>query len=186
MLFMRYDKKITEPFAISVISKSFNSKYAEYIQPKDTDNFDFVSPDGKAAIEVVCVVPQNELKAYEYEKLLKIGKNPSKEKVKQLKADNGGQVVSYYGGSINEIIKSIKDVVATKNVKAKKRNSIKKYKSVDLCVCVQDGSLMDIKTFQYSDFDFSSYVFRNIFFITSARFFRYSVSSGFEEYQRIV
>jgi len=63
-MFKRYDKDELEPFAITVISQSFDLKYAEYIRPEDTDNFDFVSPNGKCAVEVVLVAPKNEMNAY--------------------------------------------------------------------------------------------------------------------------
>lgn len=117
-----------------MISKSFDSKYAEYIQPKDTDNFDFVSPDNKYAVEVVTIISKSEKNAYEYEKGLSKGKkNLSQERVKQLKTDESGNVYSYYGGSLQEIIKLIKNAIAIKNKKAKKRKNFEKYESIDLC-----------------------------------------------------
>lgn len=187
MAFKRYEKETIEPFAISVVSKSFNSKYAEYIQPKNTDNFDFVSPDGKSGVEVVTVLSENERNAYVYEKLLSKGnQNLSKEKVKQATFDEGGRIQWYYGGSLQEIIKSIKIAVETKDKKAKNRKIFEKYESIDLCVCVQDGSLMDLCSYQNAGFDFENYVFDNIFFITPSYFLRYSASCGFEEYPRIV
>ena len=42
MYYERYSKGVIEPFAIEAIAKSFNSKYAEYRQPTNTDNFDFI------------------------------------------------------------------------------------------------------------------------------------------------
>lgn len=187
----RYEKKTTEPFAISVISKSFDSKYAEYIHPKDTDNFDFVSPDGKRAVEVVFAIPKNELSTYAYEKALSKNspeskREATKRKLKQAKFDNDGNILRYYGGSIQEIIKIIKKRVTEKNEKVQKRKNFEEYESIDLCVGVQDGSLMDIWSYRNADFDFKDLVFDNIFFITPSHFFRYSVSSGFEEYPRII
>lgn len=190
MFFERYDKGITEPFAISVISKSFDSKYAEYSQPEDTDDFDFVSPDGKRAVEVVYVIPPNEMNAYKYEKAFskenssESKKKATKEKVKQAKFDEYGNIRCYYGGSLQEIIKGIKNTVATKNEKAKKRKNFEKYESVDLCIGVQDGSLMDIQSYRNAGFNFDEFIFDNIFFITPSYFFRYSTSTGFEEYTR--
>ena len=190
IFFERYDKRITEPFAISVISKSYDLKYAEYIQPEDTDDFDFVSPDGKRAVEVVFVVPQNEMNAYKYEKAFykensaESKKNATKEKIKQAEFDEYGNIICYYGGSLQEIIKKIKNTVATKNEKAKKRKNFENYESVDLCVGIQDGSLMDIRSYRNAGFDFDDFIFDNIFFITPSHFFRYSAEVGFEEYKR--
>lgn len=192
MFFERYDKGITERFAISVVSKSFDSKYAEYIQPKDTDNFDFVSSNGKKAMEVVFVITRNEMNAYKYEKAFSKGnsseskKKATKEKVKQATFDGDGNILYYYGGSLQEIIKRIKNSITTKNEKAQKRKNFEEYESIDLCVGVQDGSLMDIWSYRNAGFDFKNFVFDNIFFITPSHFFRYSVSSGFEEYNRLI
>lgn len=188
-LFERYEKGTTEPFALLVISKSFDSKYAEYIHPKDTDNFDFVSPDGKSTLEIVFAIPQNELNTYAYEKALfknspESKKEATKRKIKQAMFDKDGNILRYYGGSIQETIKIIKKRVAEKNEKAQKRKNFEKYESIDLCVGVQDGGLMDMQTFQIADFDFKDLVFDNIFFITSSYFFKYSANNGFEEYPR--
>ena len=190
-LFERYEKGTTELFALSVISKSFDSKYAEYIYPQNTDNFDFISPDDKRALEVVFAIPQNELNTYAYEKALSKNspeskKEATKRKIKQAKFDKDGSILRYYGGSIQEIVKIIKKRVAEKNEKAKKRKNFEKYESIDLCVGVQDGSSMDMQSFQMADFNFKDLVFDNIFFITPSHFFRYSVSSGFEEYPRMI
>ncbi len=189
-MFKRYDKSEIEPFAISVIAQSFDSKYAEYIRPKDTDNFDLVSPDGKRAVEVVLVAPENEMNAYVYEKTIDNPNSPeskkeaTKRKIKQAVFDEDGKPRRYYGGSIQEIVKEIKKRATEKNEKAHKRKNFEMYESVDLCVCVQDGALLDILSFQIADFDFKELVFDNIFFITTERFLRYSADNGFEEYQR--
>ena len=50
MFFERYNKEVIEPFAISVIAKSFDTKYAQYIHPTDDDNFDYISLDGLHAV----------------------------------------------------------------------------------------------------------------------------------------
>ena len=115
--FERYEKGKTEPFVLSVISKSFDSKYDEYNYPEDTDNFDFISPDDKRALEVVFAIPQNEINTYTYEKALSKNspeskKEATKRKIKEAKFDKDGNIIRYYGGSIQEIIKIIKKRVA--------------------------------------------------------------------------
>lgn len=90
-----------------------------------------------------------------------------------------------YGGSIQEIIKIIKKRVTEKNEKAQKRKNFEKYESIDLCVGVQDGGLIDMQSFQMADFNFKDLVFDNIFFITPSYFLRYSTSTGFEKYTRV-
>ena len=187
MFFERYNKNVMEPFAISVISGSFNSKYAEYTQPTNTDNFDYLSPDGMHALEVVSVIPKNELEAYEYEKQLSKGKtNLKKSRIKCAKFKEDGHLLSYYGGSLRPIIKSIEDAVKLKSSKAKKRTAIRQYDSIDLCVCVQDSGLMDLYSYQIADFtfDFGTSGFNNIVCITPSYFFRYTKGCGFEEYAR--
>lgn len=187
MPFARYDKNTMEPFAISVIAHSFSSVYSEYIQPTDTDNFDFISPDGLHALEVVSVIPKNEINAYEYEAQLSKGKKNLKlDKVEWAKVNEDGSLSSYYGGSLRSTIEMIMGAVKKKCAKAKGRKNFCQYESIDLCVCVQDGSLMDLHSYQIADFDFADIVFNNIFFITPSYFFRYTKQFGFEEYPRVV
>ena len=186
MYYKRYSKGVIEPFAIEAIAKSFNSKYAEYRQPTNTDNFDFLSPDGLCAVEVVTVIPENERKAYVYESELSKGKiNLKTSGIKGLVLKEDGSLFSYYGGSISEIIDAIKKAIKGKSTKAERRKHLQHFDSVDLCVCVQDGSLMDLRSYQLVDFDFSEIPFANIFFITPSYFIRYSKNSSFEEYQLI-
>lgn len=187
MFFERYNKKAMEPFAITVIAKSFDNKYAQYLHPIDDDNFDFISPDGLHAIEVVSVIPENEMRAYEYEVQLSKGKQHLRtNRVKGAVVEKDGSLLSYYGGSLRSIIGSIKEAVNQKGIKAKRRKTAKHYDAVDLCVCVQDGSLMDLHSYRIADFDFMESQFDNIFFITPTYFVRYSKTTGFEEYPRII
>jgi len=183
MFFKRYDKGIIEPYALCVISKSFDSKYAEFYQPKDTDDFDYISPDGLHAVEVVLIISDNETKAYQYENELQKGKkNLDIKRIKDIEIKADGILYRYYGGSLGAIVNSIRDTIRKKSRIAKKRNATHQFETIDSCVCVQDGSLMDVHSYQIADFDFSDTPFDNIFFITPSYFFRYTKASGFEEY----
>lgn len=185
MFFERYGKKVMEPFAISVIARSFDSRYADYTQPENTDDFDFVSPDGLHAVEVVSIIPENEKNAYEYELQLSKGKTElRKNRIKDAVFKEDGSFISYYGGSFHSIITMIRNTVENKCNKAKRRAENHYYETIDLCVCVQDGSLMDLRSYQLANFDFSDVPFDNIFFITPSYFFRYSKASSFQEYLR--
>ena len=187
MFFERYNKKVIEPFAIKVIAKSFDAKYAQYIHPTDDDDFDYISLDGLRAVEVVLVIPENEKKAYGYEVQLSKGKmHLCTNRIKDAVAREDGSLFSCYGGSLRAIIRSIKEVVNQKCNKAKRRKTAKYYEAVDLCVCVQDGSLMDLHSYTTAGFDFTETPFDNIFFITPSYFFRYSKPTGFEEHRRII
>ncbi len=60
----RYNKKTIEPYAISVISQSYDKTYASFYSPVDTDNFDYLSVDGTKALEISLVLTSNESEAY--------------------------------------------------------------------------------------------------------------------------
>ena len=185
MFFERYDKKHMESFAINVIAKSFDLKYATYVRPTDTDNFDYVSPDDLHAVEIVSVIPANELEAYKYEKQLAQGKKmPQSDRVINAIVREDGSLGGYYGGSLTAIIQSVKNAIIEKCTKARKRTNLQKYETIDLCICIVDGGLLDLYSFQNARFDFSESLFDNIFFITASCFIRYSKSSLYEEYSR--
>ena len=99
---------------------------------------------------------------------------------------NDGSLFKYYGSSIGAIIAKILAAVDNKSDKARRRIVKHHFDKIDLCVLVQDGSLMDLHSYQISDFDFSNVPFENIFFITPSYFFRYTKTIGFQEYQRII
>ena len=182
----RYSKEIIEPFAISTISKSFDSEYGNYYSPKDTNNFDYLSLDGTKAIEISVVVPENEKQGMIYEKELAKGKHPSVGKVSRAKTNENGNLISYRGGSMSEIRSKIKERIEEKNAKALTRMNQSSYQKVDLCICVADGSLFDLYSFQLSFDNLQNYVFDNIFFITPSYFIRYDKNNGFQEYKRII
>lgn len=183
----QYNKEIIEPFAINTIARSFAQKYSEYSSPTDTNNFDFISKDGTCALEVTLVIPENERREHIYEVEKSKGKNNLKTNhIKNLKLDSSGKVLSYYGGSIGEIIKSIKNSIEKKQKKASRRNITNKYKAIDLCICIQDGGLLDIRSFEWELTNLDSYIFDNIFFITSSCFIRYCKGTGFQEHTRII
>ncbi|WP_419574312.1 hypothetical protein [Ruminococcus sp.] len=182
----RYDKDSIEPFAINTIAQSFNERYAQYYSPKNTDNFDFISPDKQSALEVTLILPENERKEYEYEKALDKNGKANLHEIKGVKTDENNRILSYYGGSISEIKKAIVDSINRKNRKALKRLMNKKYSQVDLCLVIQDGALLDFNSFKYyfEEFYTLDFLFRNIFFITRDTFIRYSKSDDFVEYKR--
>lgn len=184
--FKRYDKKIIEEFAIRTISRSFNSKFSLYDSPKDTDNFDFISPNKKEALEITTVIPKNEMQAYIYEKELYCGKNNlNPNKISNVKLQEDGSLYSYNGGSMSEIRQKILEIIKKKHNRAVKRKENTGIDIVDLCICMVDGSLYDINSFkiQFSNLLEES-IFRNIFFITPSCFIKYNKACGFEEYDR--
>lgn len=184
MFFKRYDKHIMEPFAIKIIEKSFDEKYGEYLHPLDDDDFDYVSPDGMCAVEMVSVIPPNEINVYKYEMLLAAGKKPRTTEIKGAAIKEDGNLLAYHGGSLTGIMKQITECVRRKSEIAKRRMENKQYMRVDLCVSIQDGGLMDLRSYQIMDFEFSQCPFENIFFITRSCFIRYSEATSFEEYPR--
>lgn len=185
--FERYDKRIIEPFAIKTIAASFDERYGMYYSPIDTDNFDYISPSQEQAIEITSVISKNEINVYRYEKLKVNGKPHLKTShIKWIKLKPNGDVYSYYGGSISEIKQAIRKSLESKHEKAKERLKNKSYKQVDLCICIQDGSLFDLFSFELEFTDLEKYVFDNIFFITPSHFICYNKKIGFTEYPKVI
>jgi len=185
--FERYDKNIMEEFALRVISNSFDVQYSFYIHSQDTDNFDFISPDKKAALEITSVIPQNEIEAYVYEKHLSSGKTKlNANKVLEANLREDGSLYSYYGGSMTEIKGKILKAIADKQDIAIRRSRETFIETIDLCICIQGGSLFDMYSFELAFRNLDTYIFSNIFFITPSYFIRYNKECGFEEYPRIL
>ena len=180
----RYSKEVIEPFALSTIAKSFGFEYSQYYSPKDTNNFDYLSPDGTKALEITIVVPENEKQGLIYEKELAKGKHPTLGRVSRAKINEQGNLISYRGGSMSEIRHLIRSRLEEKNSKAVSRMKKAVYEQVDLCICIADGSLFDFFSFQLSFDDLRKYVFDNIFFITPSYFIRYDKVNGYQEYER--
>ena len=65
-----------------------------------------------------------------------------------------------------------------------KRIKVKNYHYIDLCLCIQDGSIFDLNSFKMAFTNLDKYLFQNIFFITPSHFIRYNKKIGFEEYPR--
>ena len=165
--FKRYDKKVIEEFALRVISKSYDLKFSTYVSPKDTDNFDFVSIDGAKALEVTTVISENEMSAYIYEKELNKGKkNLSAKKIRDAKLKEDGALVFWYGGGLNEIKNIILTTIQKKHNIAIHRMENTNIELVDLCICMVDGSLYDLRSFEIAFYGLEKYIFKNIFFIT--------------------
>jgi hypothetical protein len=184
--FERYEKKITEPYAIKVLSMSFDSKFNEYMSPSNPDNFDYISPDGQSALEVTIAISQNEKEAYIFEKLTAKGKKELDEtKVKELVLNDNGEIRSYYGGTIAEIIKTIRYSIIKKHNKALEHIKKNPISELDLCVIINDGGILDKTSFEWYFNDLNIFVFDNIFFITPSYFIRYGKNAGFKEYPLI-
>lgn len=185
--FERYDKHIIEEFAIRTISKSYDSSYGLYLIPTDTDDFDGVSPDNRHALETTLVTSNNNMEAYKYEKQFAYGKRkPHTKRIKGAQLNVFGELTQWQGGPIAEIVEKIQKTIDEKESKAKKRLSIKKYETVDLCICIDDGGWFDGKDFSLINLTLNDTIFENIFFITSSLFFRYTKANGFEQYKRII
>lgn len=104
MEILDYSSDFMENFAIGVLSNSFDNSYAKYIWRHKKDDFDFISPDGVTnAIEVASVISKNSINAREYELALNRGKKPDVNRVKKAHADKNGKLLTYYGGSMDEI-----------------------------------------------------------------------------------
>lgn len=164
--YKRYSKEILEPFALRVLKFSFDSKYEEYFAPTNSDNFDYISSNGNNALEITSVITKNEMKEYIYEKLSASGKKNLKSSyIKDLQLTDDGHIQSYYGGSMSETISLIRKRLESKQKKALKRLEIKSYESVDLCMCINDGSLLDKYSFELAFKDLNKYLFNNIFLL---------------------
>ena len=183
-LYNRYMKNVIEPFALSTIAKSYDSNYGDYVSPIDTDNFDFLSVDGKRALEVSLVISKNEKEAFEYDKAIAKGKTPSSKRVCESIIKSDGSLSSYHGGTMSEIRTLIAEKIEEKHKKALRRTATKKYDSIDLCLCIVDGSLFDLYSLEISFSNLSEYVFENIFFITPSYFIVFNSINGYKEYER--
>lgn len=163
-IYERFDKNIIEKFSLETIAKSYDSKYKGYISPHNTDNFDFISKDMLAALEVTTVIPHNEIEAHKYMVERKKGKkNLSIKKVRDGETKEDGSLLSWYGGGMNEIKNKILLAIQRKNDIAISRMRKSNIKSVDLCVCIVDGGLFDLRSFEIAFSNFNEYIFENIF-----------------------
>lgn len=99
MRYDRYDKNVIEPYALSTIAYSYDLSYKNYFRPKNTDNFDYISQDGKRALEISLVISENEREAYIYDKELNNKKDPDPLRIKDVRIEENGNIVSYRGGS---------------------------------------------------------------------------------------
>ena len=176
MFFERYDKNIIEEFAIRTISKSYNKDYGLYRQPNDTDDFDGVSSSGEYALEITLVISPNNMSAYVYEKLFSQGKNSLQYKhIKGAKLKSNKELFQWQG-DISQIKNLLQEAISKKEEKTRQRLSKTSYKSVDLCVCVEDNgwfaSENEFCLFVGNNV-FKETLFRKIFIITSRLFLVY-------------
>ena len=119
--FERYSKEIIEPFAIKTIGMSYDKMYLNYFAPKDTNNFDYISPSGDNALEITIATSENELNAYVYEKLKAHGRQKLKSShMKWAKLNDDGKLLCYRGGSMGDIKREIYKALNKKQDKALK------------------------------------------------------------------
>ncbi len=172
MNWLNYDSRFVEKFAIGVIAKSFNSSYADYIWHNKDDAPDFTSPSDENGLEAAVIISSNEESAIEYEVALGQGKKPDVNRVEDATTDDNGNLLIYYGGSMDEIRDAVMKMIEKKENKRRKRK--KKYERNELCLCIFEGGLFNTT----HDFDFivNSYIlgsteFSRLFLITSSSFY---------------
>lgn len=180
------NKSTIEPFAQKTIGLSFDKKYLEYYSPSNKDNFDLISPMNDNALEVTTVIPKNIIASYKYEKAMAKGKkNLRISQIKGAQFKEDGTLHSCNGCSIKEIIESTYIAIKEKKRIAEKRMREHKYICVDLCLCMFEGGLFDLTSFELAFNDLHQYPFSNIFFITNSCFIVFNKNYGFKEHARI-
>lgn len=183
---LNYSSAIMEEFAIRAISKSFDESYSNYIWHDKDDDFDFTSLDDTIALEVATILPSNVINAIKYEKALDTGKTPDAKKVISAHIDDEGELLTYYGGSMDEIRNAVIEMINKKEIKRNKR--VKKYCRYELCLCIDEGALFNTP----SDFEFivNSRIlnftgFSRLFLITCNNFYVIE-NNKISEYSRII
>lgn len=183
---LNYSSAIMEKFAIRTISKSFDEIYSTYVWHDKDDDFDFTSLDNVTALEVATILPSNVINAIKYEKALDAGKTPDINQVVSAYIDKSRELIIYYGDSMDEIRKAIKNMIYKKEIKRKKR--IKKYYRYELCLCIDEGALFHTtKAFEFiveSRF-LNNTGFLQLFLITCTNFFVIE-NNEIREYPRII
>lgn len=168
-----YQSKNTEKFAIELLSNVVSPEYSTYRWNDKKDDFDFISLDGTKALEVSLIIPENIQNAIKYESSLERGKKPDIRKVECGEVTPEGELVCYYGGSMEEIRTLLLERIAKKDGKARRKQkpSITCY---ELCLLVSDGGLFH----KEGDFDFlvpstqyRSSIFDCVYIVTSTYLF---------------
>ncbi len=181
-----YGSKKMEKFAITIISKSFDNSYDNYLWHDKDDDFDFTNPNGTIALEVATIIPLNEINAIQYEKALDKGKTPDVTKVDWAHIDKDCELIAYYGGSADEIRASVLSMINKKEEKRIKR--LKKYIRYELCLCIDEGALFNMP----DNFNFivesgvlKTTGFSRLFLITCSNF--YVIENNIiQEYKRVI
>ena len=184
---LKYSKNIVEEFAIKVISNSYDELYSNFVWNKQKDDFDFISTDDLAALEVTLCIDKNVEQVLSYESSLSKGNNPDPFRIKNSHIDDKNkELLLYYGGSMEEMRKLVIEKIKEKEEKRKNRS--KKYNRYELCLCVDDGSLFN----RPADFEFiigsgilSKTKFSRLFIITCSNFYVIE-NNKIKEYKRIV
>lgn len=127
---------------------------------------------------------KNEFEAYRYKKEKLRGKKVSSKRIKGVKTDDYGSILMYSGCSIQIIIKLTSERIAEKDRKARRRLASCPNCSVELCLCIIEGGLLDKHSFELYLRNLNSFVFKRYFFITRSFLFVYDEATGFTEYER--
>lgn len=170
-----YSKNVTEPYAIEVLSKYVDQKYLSYYSPKDTDNFDYLSPNNQDALEVSIVIPENEIEAYKYLIEYNRGKQSlDSSHIKGSVTDSDGRLLRFIGASPFNIMQAVNSRIDRKVRKAQRRNRDHQYNTIELCLLIKDGGLLDTLSFDLYLAPPECNAFENIFFITQSQLFVYN------------
>lgn len=163
-MYLRYDKKETEKWAVTVIARKYDKIYQDFEKNNETDGFDYIYTKEKIALEVSLVIPENEKRYYEYEKALEKKGNANESRIKGFKQFEDGRI-KHFGGSIDEIINLTLERIKAKHSKAIRHNSQGEFNKVNLCLLINDGSLLGVETFRFYFKGLERYMFNKIFFL---------------------
>ena len=168
---LNYSDKTIEPFAIEIISASYNPIYKEFHWNKKADDFDFVHYDLGIGLEVSVIISANTQKVVAYQNSFRKDINS----IRGAKTNENGDLSAWYGGSGLELRRLIIDRIHTKNAKAQKHIS-NIISECHLCLCIDDGGWFQ----RAEEFDFlktinsvSKTIFSKIFIVTSSLFLVY-------------
>lgn len=181
-----YSSATMEKFAIRVIANSFDESYSNYIWHDKDDDFDFTSVDDAIALEVITILPCNVINAIQYERALDKDKIPNVKEVVDAQIDQEGELLIYYGGSMDEIRNTIVEAISKKGIKRAKRKKL--YYRYELCLCVEEGGLFNTPSnfrFIIDKYVLSSTKFSRLFIITCSNFYVIE-NNEIKEYRRII
>ena len=137
---VNYSKELMEPYALDVLTASYNKAYAKY-KKFDLNGFDYESANRKKVLEITIAISDGEKSLLEYEKAYAKNGKAQISKVKNpLTID--GQLYGIHG-STEEILKSIVTSIKIKEKKRKKKEN-SKIKCYELCVLCPLGYMIGV------------------------------------------